>query len=59
MLPVREGSLKWAWIPAGVLFAMGIIFGVFSGSMVGYFWPILLIVLGLFFIYRTFSSRNR
>ena len=57
MLPVKEGNLKWAWIPAGVLFAIGLTFGLFTGSIVGYLWPILLIVLGLFFIYRTFSSR--
>lgn len=58
MLPVKEGNLKWAWVPAGVLFAFGLIFGVFGGALPGYLWPVLLIALGVFFIFRTFSSRR-
>jgi hypothetical protein len=58
MLPTREGNLKWAWIPAGVLGLMGVIFGAFSGATLGYLWPLVLIIVGLFLVYQTLTSRS-
>ncbi len=57
MLPTEGGKQRWAWIPAGILLLMGLGFGAFTGALLGYLWPVVLIVLGLILIYRTYSSR--
>jgi len=57
LIPTSEGKLKWAWLPAGVLLFMGLIFSAFSGAVMVYVWPVVLIVGGLYLLYRTFSSR--
>lgn len=52
-----EGRMKWAWIPAGVLGLMGVIFGAFSGSLMAYVVPIVLIAIGGVLIFRTIAKR--
>ena len=49
-------KMKWPWIPAGILTAMGVViaFSSLAGALI---WPIALILLGGFFIYR--AVRNR
>jgi hypothetical protein len=48
--------MKWAWIPAGILAALGLLlfFSAFAASII---WPILLIAIGAYFIYRSFRHR--
>jgi uncharacterized membrane protein HdeD (DUF308 family) len=58
ILPVSGGKMKWAWIPAGILALMGLLFGAFSGDLAVYIWPAALIIAGLFMIIRTFTSRS-
>jgi hypothetical protein len=57
ILPTPEGKQRWAWIPAGVLLIMGLVFGAFSGAFMGYILPVVLIVIGLILVYRAISSR--
>jgi hypothetical protein len=60
ILPIPEKtSMKWAWIPAGILSTIGLlILGLSKGSLqiVG---SILLILLGLFFIFRTLVRKSK
>jgi len=58
ILPTAEGKMKWAWIPAGVLVLMGLLFSAFTGDSMAYLWPAALIVAGLYLIFRTFSSKK-
>jgi hypothetical protein len=62
ILPLLPGpqktSMKWAWIPAGILLALGIIIlGLSEGSLqlVG---SALLILLGFFLIFRTLVRKS-
>jgi len=57
MLPSPDGKQRWAWIPAGILLLIGVVFGAFTGALLGYVWPVALIVVGLILIYRTLTSR--
>ncbi len=59
ILPTPQGALKWAWIPAAVLFVMGLAFFATVAELMKYLWPSALILIGLFFIYRAFLSRGR
>ncbi len=45
-VPTPEGKMQWAWIPAGVLGIIGVAFGAFSGSLMAYAVPIILIGVG-------------
>lgn len=55
LLPNSQGQLKWAWIPAGVLLFMGLVFVAAAGNIVGYILPLALIIGGGYLILRTFS----
>jgi isoprenylcysteine carboxyl methyltransferase (ICMT) family protein YpbQ len=52
LLPNRQGEMRWAWIPAAILLAAGLLFLVSSEEYLGYLWPAALIVLGGILIVR-------
>jgi hypothetical protein len=52
-----EGRMQWAWIPAGILGVIGIAFGAFSGSIVAFAVPVILIAAGAVLIFRTLVNR--
>ena len=54
LIPTPQGSLRWAWIPAGVLILMGLLFLAATGQMMGLIWPLALIVVGGYLVLRTF-----
>lgn len=58
LLPIpQKKEMKWAWIPAGVLFLIGFfILGINQGylQIIG---SVLMIILGVFFIFRTFLKK--
>jgi len=58
LIPTPQGRMRWAWIPAGVLFLMGLVFSIGAGPLFGYAWPIALILGGLYLIYRTLALRG-
>jgi len=47
LLPGGRESRGWAWIPAGILFVIGVLAGVSATQLVGYVWPVALILVGL------------
>ncbi len=57
LLPTSQGRMSWAWIPAGILGIMGIIFGAFSGAFMAYVTPIVLILGGGYLVVRSLVKR--
>jgi hypothetical protein len=57
LLPTNAGRMVWAWIPAGILGLMGLLLMAATGSMIGYLWPLVIIVAGGFLILRTVLGR--
>lgn len=58
LLPGPDGKTqRWAFIPAAVLLVMAIVVGTVYASTLNYVWPIVLIVAGVYFIYRALQSR--
>ncbi len=51
-------SRWWALIPGTILLILGAITGTPFIGFAQYFWPILLIVLGAFFVFRFFRSKS-
>lgn len=58
ILPNPQGRMSWAWIPAGILAVIGLIISAASENLIGYVWPLVLIIGGLGLIYRTWISRR-
>lgn len=56
-LPAEREEMRWAFIPAGVLLLMGIIFTAKAFSVFEVVGPTLLILVGLYLVIRTFSPR--
>jgi hypothetical protein len=56
-IPTREGRMTWAWIPAGILTLIGLFILAAAEALIGYLWPIALIILGGFFLLRAFLPR--
>jgi hypothetical protein len=54
LLPNSQGRMTWAYIPAGILAVMGLLFLAAQVSLVNFVWPVALILLGLFLIGRTY-----
>jgi len=58
MLPSQKPRMNWAWIPAGVLVVVGMLVAGFSEDLLIYVLPLILIVVGLIMIVRTFVKRK-
>lgn len=56
-VPTPQGRIKWALIPAAVLLVMGLLLGAAAAPLLNYLWPVALILLGLYHIFRTLISR--
>jgi len=57
LLPTPEGRLTWAIIPAIVLLVMGGLITAAAAELINYLWPVVLILGGLYLLYRAFGSR--
>ena len=57
ILPTPEGQMRWAFIPAGILFMIGLLLTAATSSLSGIIWPLALILFGLFFVWRAFVAR--
>ncbi|PWB50907.1 MAG: hypothetical protein C3F13_15490 [Anaerolineales bacterium] len=54
ILPNKVGSMKWAWIPGGILGVFGLVLLVAQEDLLNYIWPLALIICGLQLIIRSF-----
>jgi uncharacterized membrane protein len=57
LLPTPEGRLTWSIIPAIVFLIVGTFITAAATELINYVWPVLLILGGLYLLYRTFGSR--
>lgn len=57
LLPTPEGRLTWSIIPAIVFLIVGTLITAAAAELINYIWPVLLILGGLYLLYRTLSSR--
>jgi hypothetical protein len=57
ILPTPEGRLTWAMIPAAALLLAGALVFAAAAQLINYLWPVLLILGGLYLLYRAFGSR--
>ncbi len=52
LVPSPQGSMKWAYIPAGILGGIGLLILITSTAVIGYLWAVGLIVIGVFLLLR-------
>jgi hypothetical protein len=50
--------MSWPWIPAGILFVMGILIFFSQGNLINVVWPLVLIAAGGFLLFRGYFRRN-
>jgi hypothetical protein len=58
VLPTSQGRRAWAWIPTGILLAVGLIILSAVAEVLGYVWPALLIIAGAFVLVRAFTRSS-
>ena len=58
ILPTPQGQMKWAYIPAVVLLAMGALIWLAATSLLQYLWPLALIVAGGYLLWRAYGKRR-
>lgn len=58
ILPTPEGRLTWAFIPAMVLLVMGALITAAAAEVINYVWPVVLILGGLYLLYRAVRSHQ-
>jgi hypothetical protein len=51
------GGRSWAFIPGAILLIFGAVLGTSAVGLLGYVWPAVLIVLGLYFVIRFFRNQ--
>lgn len=52
LVPSPQGSMKWAYIPAGILGGIGLLILITSTAVISYLWAVGLIVTGVFLLLR-------
>ena len=57
LLPSVEDDLRWAWIPAGIMLIMGVMFVAAAENLLAYIWPAGLILVGVYLIVRAVGAR--
>lgn len=56
IIPTPQGKMNWAVVPAGVLFVLGLVFFFVSGDFFRIIAAALLIILGVYVIFRTLKK---
>ena len=52
IMRVGQGRWAWPWIPAAILIIMGVLFALSAYNLSQTVWPVALILLGLFLVFR-------
>jgi hypothetical protein len=58
ILPTPDRKMGWALIPAAVLLLIGLLMSAATASLINYAVPALFILLGAYFLLRTFTARR-
>ncbi len=56
VLPTSQGNMTWAFIPAGIMLLLGFFTATPLYPVINYIWPVALILLGGYFIFRNFRT---
>lgn len=59
ILPTPQGRMRWAWIPAVVLLVLALVILGESAGWLIYVWPIAIILVGAYFLFRALANRSR
>lgn len=54
----KEVDTRWAWIPAVILIVMGIFIFAATEALLNYLWPLALILVGVYLIFRSMRVRR-
>ena len=54
----RGSETRWAWIPAGILFVLGVFVFAADEALLAYLWPSALILVGVYLIFRSMRFRR-
>ncbi len=57
-LQTPGGRMKWALIPAAVMFVLGVVITAAATEAFRYVWPVVLVLAGVYLIFRTLSSKR-
>lgn len=57
--PTPAGAMRWAWIPALALLTFGVLLLVSAEQLLEYFWPVALIVWGVYLLWRVLRSARK
>jgi hypothetical protein len=58
VLPTPAGQMRWAFIPALIMFVMGTLISSQRQDILFYIWPILIILVGGYLVYRAVVSNR-
>jgi len=58
LVPTQQGRMRWAFIPALILLAIGVIILLASFNLFLYLWPLGLIAVGVLIIYGVLKTRK-
>jgi len=58
LLPTNEGRMRWAIYPAAGLLVMALLMITAMGALVNLVWPMVLILAGMYLMYRTLRPRH-
>ena len=58
VLPNPHGQLRWGFIPAAILVILGLVTLTATINLINYLWPAVLILLGLYLVWRTIVGRR-
>ncbi len=58
ILPAKEHKTKWAWIPAGIIFAVSLIAGFAETTYGNYVFPIILVLAGAYLVIRALVKKG-
>jgi hypothetical protein len=57
--PTPEGRMAWAIFPAGILGVLGLFLLLGVGDLARFFWPVALILFGLFMVFQAMRLRTK
>jgi len=57
MIPVDNKRMQWPWIPAGILFFIGLLVLASAENLINYLWPVAMIIGGGILLLRAFMRR--
>jgi hypothetical protein len=58
ILPTGTRSMKWPWIPAGVLFVAAVAILMATSSIGGFVWPVIFIFGGVSLLLRSLVGKR-